>query len=53
LSIELADDTLTWMLEPDGTWHKLETKKHVNAQEQLAALAQERARLLESEALLA
>jgi polyphosphate kinase len=53
LNIELADDTLTWVLKPDGSWHKLETKKHVNAQEQLAALAQERARLLDSEALLA
>jgi polyphosphate kinase len=53
LTIGLADDTLSWTLEPDGSWHKVETKKHVNAQEQLAALAQERARLLDSEALLA
>jgi polyphosphate kinase len=53
LNIELADDTLTWILQPEGIWQKLETKKHLNAQEQLAGLAQERARLLDSEALLA
>ncbi|WP_338202745.1 polyphosphate kinase 1 [Candidatus Nephthysia bennettiae] len=53
LAMGLEDDSLSWTLEPDGSWHKVETKKHVNAQEQLAALAQERARLLESEALLA
>jgi polyphosphate kinase len=53
LTVGLSDDTLSWTLEPDGSWHKVETKKNVNAQEQLAALAQERARLLDSEALLA
>jgi polyphosphate kinase len=53
LSIDLADDTLSWTLGPDGGWKKVETQKHVNAQEQLAALAHDRASLLESEALLA
>jgi polyphosphate kinase len=53
LNIELADDTLAWRLQSDGTWSKVETKTHLNAQEQLAELAQERARQLENEALLA
>jgi polyphosphate kinase len=53
LSVGLADDTLAWTLGPDASWHKVETKNHVNVQERLAALAQERARQLESEALLA
>jgi polyphosphate kinase len=53
VSIELADDTLAWELQADGSWRKIPTKRRLNAQEQLAALALERARQLENESLLA
>jgi polyphosphate kinase len=53
LNIQLADDTLAWELQPDGTWRKIPTKRRLNAQEQLGELAIERARQLENESLLA
>jgi polyphosphate kinase len=52
LGILLEDDTLSWSLDAQGEWRKVETTKHVNAQERLAVLAQERSRQLENEALL-
>jgi polyphosphate kinase len=53
LAVELADDTLAWELKPDGSWRKIESTRHINAQERLASLAQERARQLENDALIA
>ena len=44
LEAELADDVLAWELAPDGRWSKVETERHVSAQERLSRLAQERAR---------
>jgi polyphosphate kinase len=52
LGILLEDDTLSWQLDADGGWRKVKTTRHVNAQERLAALAQERSRQLENEPLL-
>jgi len=43
LELELADDVLAWELGPDGCWSKVKTKKGVNSQEALQALARERA----------
>src|SRR3984893_1170941 len=53
IDTQLADDTLAWELHSDATWHKVETKLGINAQERLAALATERAHQLENENLLA
>lgn len=53
IDTQLADDTLAWELHSDGTWHKVETKLGINAQDRLAALAIERAHQLENENLLA
>jgi polyphosphate kinase len=44
LDVELADDTDTWVLGPDGSWSRLPTIKGVSAQRQLQELAVERAR---------
>jgi polyphosphate kinase len=53
IETQLADDTLAWELHSDASWHKVETKLGINAQERLAALATERAHQLENENLLA
>src|ERR1700730_5468309 len=53
IDTQLADDTLAWERHSDATWHKVETKLGINAQERLAALATERAHQLENENLLA
>jgi polyphosphate kinase len=39
LSINLADDTLAWELERDGTWRKVPTVKGVNTHRDLQELA--------------
>ncbi|MBN2113119.1 MAG: polyphosphate kinase 1 [Acidimicrobiia bacterium] len=44
LRVCLADDTLAWGLEPDGTWAKVPTNRGVNTHRRLEALAVERAR---------
>jgi polyphosphate kinase len=44
LEVELADDTDTWVLGPDGSWSRLSTVEGVSAQRQLQELAVERAR---------
>jgi polyphosphate kinase len=44
LDINLADDELAWELDADGTWHKVQSVREVNAQRRLAELAIERAR---------
>ncbi|MBO0887291.1 MAG: RNA degradosome polyphosphate kinase, partial [Acidimicrobiales bacterium] len=44
LEVELADDTNTWTLGPDGNWTRVPTKKGISAQRQLQDLAVERAR---------
>jgi polyphosphate kinase len=43
LDLNLIDDTLSWELDADGTWHKVEPIEHLNAQHRLADLAVERA----------
>jgi polyphosphate kinase len=53
LQVELEDDTLAWTLQSEGTWRKVETKKHLNVQERLAEIAQERQRQLENDNLRA
>ncbi|MDQ6948331.1 MAG: RNA degradosome polyphosphate kinase [Actinomycetota bacterium] len=44
LDLNLADDTLAWTLDDEGTWHKVETETGVNAQASLQEVAFERAR---------
>ena len=44
LDIVLADDTLAWRLNGDGSWEKVPTKEGVNAQVRLQEVAYERAR---------
>ena len=44
LEVELADDELAWELVGDGSWHKVPTVKHLNAQRQFQELALSRAR---------
>jgi polyphosphate kinase len=44
LDVELADDELAWVLDAEGSWTKVPTEKHSNAQRRLQELAQERAR---------
>lgn len=53
LDVELSDDTLAWGLHPDGVWRKVETKKHLNAQQMLQELAHERSRQKEAESVRA
>jgi polyphosphate kinase len=43
LDLEMADDVLAWQLGPDGCWSKVETRKGVDSQAALQALALERA----------
>ena len=44
LEFDLADDVLSWELDPDGRWHKVPTVLGVNAQQRLQEAAAERAR---------
>ncbi len=44
LDINLADDTLAWALEADGSWQKVPTSEDVNTHARLQELAFERAR---------
>ena len=43
LELTLADDTLAWSLNKDGSWHKVPTKQGVNVHARLMELALERA----------
>jgi polyphosphate kinase len=43
LEVNLADDTLSWSLGPDGTWKKVPTVAGVNTHERLERLALDRA----------
>jgi len=44
LDINLADDTNSWALGPNGTWERVPTVEGVSAQRRLQDLARERAR---------
>ena len=44
LEVVLADDVLSWALDPDGRWRKVPTMIGVNAQHRLQEAAAERAR---------
>ena len=44
LALNLADDTNSWELGPDGSWSRLAHERGVSAQERLQELALERAR---------
>jgi len=44
LDLNLADDTNSWVLGPDGTWTRVERVKGINAQHRLEELARDRAR---------
>jgi len=44
LDINLADDTNSWALGPNGTWERVPTVEGVSAQRRLQELARERAR---------
>ncbi len=44
LLTEMADDVLTWVLSPEGAWHKLPVDRNFNAQLRLQELAVARAR---------
>jgi polyphosphate kinase len=44
LETSLADDVLSWVLDPDGRWHKVPTVAGVNAQQRLQEAAAERPR---------
>jgi polyphosphate kinase len=50
LKINLADDTLAWKLESDGTWHRVPRTAGVNTHRQLEELAIQRARAVEPRA---
>jgi polyphosphate kinase len=41
LKVELDDDVLAWRLRPDGTWHKVRSRKGLNSQVRLQQLALE------------
>ncbi|MEP7104320.1 MAG: polyphosphate kinase 1 [Chloroflexota bacterium] len=43
LELTIADDTLSWSLNKDGSWHKVPTKEGVNVHARLMELALERA----------
>jgi polyphosphate kinase len=43
LDVNLADDTLAWVLEPDGSWHHVERENIVDTQRRLQQLAVARA----------
>jgi polyphosphate kinase len=44
LDLNLADDTNSWRLGPDGTWTRVERVQGINAQHRLEELARDRAR---------
>jgi len=44
LDLNLADDTLAWTLNSEGSWHKVSSEQGVNAQARLQEAAFERAR---------
>ncbi|HEY4396870.1 MAG TPA: polyphosphate kinase 1 [Acidimicrobiia bacterium] len=50
LTINLADDTLSWKLESDGTWQRVPRTANVNTHRQLRELAIQRARAVEARA---
>jgi polyphosphate kinase len=47
LELNLADDTQSWSLAPDGTWHRIPTVIGVATQEILMATALERSSFLD------
>ncbi|MEN3272008.1 MAG: polyphosphate kinase, partial [Actinomycetota bacterium] len=47
LDVNLADDELSWTLEPDGTWTKLPTRHAINTHRELQQLAVERSKRAE------
>ncbi len=49
LEVNLADDTLTWHLHPDGSWHRVPRGGVIEAHRRLAELAISRTRRLERE----
>jgi polyphosphate kinase len=50
LTINLADDTLAWELDRDGSWRRLPRSAGVNTHRQLQELATQRARAVEPRA---
>ncbi|MGH9172283.1 MAG: polyphosphate kinase 1 [Acidimicrobiales bacterium] len=44
LELNLADDTNSWQLQPDGTWWRVPCRANLSTQERLQALAVERSR---------
>jgi polyphosphate kinase len=44
IEASLDDDVLSWELDADGSWHKVDPARGVDAQERLMALAVERGR---------
>ena len=50
LKINLADDTLAWKLESDGTWQRVPRTAGVNTHRQLEELAVQRSRAVEPRA---
>jgi polyphosphate kinase len=50
LTINLADDTLAWELDPDSTWRRVPRTTGVNTHRQLQELATQRARAVEPRA---
>ena len=50
LTIDLADDTLAWVLDHDGAWRRVPRTAGVNTHRQLKELAVQRARAIETRA---
>ena len=50
LTVNLADDTLAWALETDGTWRRVPRAAGVNTHHELQELAVQRARAVEPRA---
>jgi polyphosphate kinase len=46
LEVNLADDTLSWELDPDGRWHRVDGEGSVDTHLRLQAIARTRARRL-------
>jgi polyphosphate kinase len=44
IEASLDDDLLSWELDADGSWHKVNPERGVDAQERLMSLAVERGR---------
>ncbi len=44
IELELADDRLAWELDSEGRWQRVPTRRGLDSQERLMALAHERAR---------